>query len=309
MKWIIPDYLPRFACRAGACRHTCCAGWEIDIDPETFEIYRQTRGALGEELRRSIREEDGTASFIPVGEEERCPFLNREGLCRIILEQGPDALCQICADHPRFRNFFSDREEMGVGLCCESAAELILSRRERTEFILDYEDDDREELTEAEEALLSFRQGLLDIARDRALPLNARIVRIAGSAGLTDRDIRTPDAAFLAELDLMDRSWLAPLSASGERSADLPADGDLSLSFEQLLVYLLWRHLPAAAEDGDVQGRVRFCLSNWHLIRDLYLAGPRTPEALWDLCRVWSAEIEYSDENPQKWNSGSVCSD
>ena len=36
MKRVVPDYYADFACVAGACRHTCCVGWEIDIDPDSL---------------------------------------------------------------------------------------------------------------------------------------------------------------------------------------------------------------------------------------------------------------------------------
>ena len=37
MKLYAPGYYKRFACIASKCRHSCCVGWEIDIDPETAD--------------------------------------------------------------------------------------------------------------------------------------------------------------------------------------------------------------------------------------------------------------------------------
>ena len=37
-----PDYYEKFACIAGACEDTCCAGWEIDLDEETYEASPAT---------------------------------------------------------------------------------------------------------------------------------------------------------------------------------------------------------------------------------------------------------------------------
>ena len=33
-----PDFYDRFRCRAAACRHSCCKGWEIDIDENTLDL-------------------------------------------------------------------------------------------------------------------------------------------------------------------------------------------------------------------------------------------------------------------------------
>ena len=36
MVTITPNYYMNFKCIADKCRHTCCAGWEIEIDDETL---------------------------------------------------------------------------------------------------------------------------------------------------------------------------------------------------------------------------------------------------------------------------------
>ena len=60
MRIIAPDYYPRFRCIADRCRHSCCIGWEIDIDPDTREKYRHIPGEFGARLNASI--EDGEVS-------------------------------------------------------------------------------------------------------------------------------------------------------------------------------------------------------------------------------------------------------
>ena len=44
----------QFRCLMDRCAHTCCAGWEIDIDEESLERYRRTGGTIGEKLREKI---------------------------------------------------------------------------------------------------------------------------------------------------------------------------------------------------------------------------------------------------------------
>ena len=127
MLLMAPDYYPLFRCIAGACRHSCCKDWEIDVDEDTLSAYRTVDGEIGERLRQAIYEDDDGAHFC-LTREERCPFLNAEGLCDLILALGEDSLCQICADPPRFRSFWSDRTEIGLGLCCEAAVRLVLTQ-------------------------------------------------------------------------------------------------------------------------------------------------------------------------------------
>lgn len=48
MKLIAPEGYDSFACIADRCQHTCCAGWEIDVDEDALAAYRQVQGPLGE---------------------------------------------------------------------------------------------------------------------------------------------------------------------------------------------------------------------------------------------------------------------
>lgn len=125
MNIYVPEYYPHFRCVASKCGHTCCAGWEIDIDAESLARYDRLPGDFGVRVRRCIDRTD--APHFMLTEAERCPLLTDDNLCALILHEGEGALCQICRDHPRFRNFFSGRVEMGLGLVCEEAARLILS--------------------------------------------------------------------------------------------------------------------------------------------------------------------------------------
>ena len=84
MKFIVPSYYKNFKCIASACRHSCCVGWEIDIDAETYSYYGTIGGEIGESLKSNIAVEDGQPHFI-LDENERCPFLNKEGLYKTVL--------------------------------------------------------------------------------------------------------------------------------------------------------------------------------------------------------------------------------
>ena len=47
LRHLQPDFYESFRCRASACRHSCCRGWEIDIDENTLELYRGLRSSTG----------------------------------------------------------------------------------------------------------------------------------------------------------------------------------------------------------------------------------------------------------------------
>lgn len=190
MKIRKPDYYDKFRCIAGACRDSCCVGWEIDIDDERRVWYRGLSGDLGERMRRSVDWEEG--HFILQGKEERCPFLNREKLCDLILELGEDALCEICREHPRYYEWYTGWTEVGVGLCCEAAARLILEQETPSSFIVC--EDDRADMRDAEDeedegekeviaVLLKARETAYQILQNRKSSIWDRLSRFMTYVG------------------------------------------------------------------------------------------------------------------------------
>ena len=283
MKLTAPDYYPAFRCIAGACRHSCCIGWEIDVDEASMERFAHVQGDLGRRLGENIDREKGC--FI-LGEGERCPFLNEKGLCDLIIGLGENSLCQICADHPRFRNFLSDRTEIGLGLCCEAAASLILGR-EKPMGIITLEEDSGTE--ESDGAFLLFREKLFAMAQDRSLPVEKRVENILAACGITLDVEYSRWHDVLMGLERLDDAWAHVLGRLLEPAQ--PINNRWEIPLEQLLCYLLFRHLAGALEDGDMQGRVAFCCLMWRLIRRMLR------DDLPELARLYSSEIEYSDEN------------
>ena len=274
------------------CRHSCCKGWEIDIDPETHAWYQTIGGEIGQELQKNIAVEDGVASF-RLTEDERCPFLNEKGLCRLILTLGEDCLCQVCDDHPRFRSFFSDRTEIGLGLCCEGAGELMLRWQEPVHMQVMEDDGAQEPLPAEERELLAYREDLIQRVQDRSRSISARVAALSPE---------TVDFAFwqkrLLELERLDDAWAETLALLTRPAPAALEEPEWDIALEQLLVYLFQRHLPSALDDGQPHLHAAYALLMWKVIRQLCAAQENpSVEGLIELCRLYSSEIEYSDEN------------
>ena len=126
-----------FRCKADKCKHSCCKGWEIDIDEDTLEFYKGLDTELGNEIMQNIQE--GEDTFFRLTSDERCPFLKDNGLCKIIEELGEDGLCDICRLHPRFFEDINDYSLAGVGLSCEKATELLFEKTSLAFIISDNE--------------------------------------------------------------------------------------------------------------------------------------------------------------------------
>ena len=131
-----PALYKAFRCLAGDCRHSCCRGWEIDVDEESAAYYRALPGRLGDDLRAALAQDEEGFHF-RLTDGGRCPFLRPDGLCRLIRELGEDALCDICALHPRFFEELGEEELRGLGLSCEAVCALLTESAAPLRFVSD----------------------------------------------------------------------------------------------------------------------------------------------------------------------------
>ena len=145
MKVRVPNYFNEFKCIASECEDTCCAGWEIVIDDETYKRYENVEGEFGEILRSKIVKSDGENIFLL--NNGNCSFLNKKMMCEIYINLGENHLCYTCQQFPRYTEEFLDLKEVGLSLSCPEAARIILRKAENTTFNLSEE----ESLTEDED--------------------------------------------------------------------------------------------------------------------------------------------------------------
>lgn len=280
---IRPDYYDDFKCIAGECKHNCCIGWEIDIDDATLKKYKNIGGELQKKLQSCIALKP-TAHFI-LGENERCPFLNNDNLCELITKGGEDLLCQICSDHPRFYNDVCGITEKGVGLSCEAAAELILRKVSPFRLICD--------APIPNEDFFNLRNEIFAILQDREKSINERIAGVLAfaDAALPLKEINWIDV--YKKLERLDTVWEEYLNSTDCISFDIPEN--LALPCEQLLCYFIYRHLSAALEDFLFSERIQFAVLSCLVI--ISLNKTKTLEEMLEVSRLYSSEIEYSDQN------------
>ena len=273
MKSVFPSFYPAFRCKASACRHTCSRGWEIDIDPVSEASYYNVSGVLGDKLRASIKQEDGVASFI-LTEDERCPFLQNDGLCELILQLGETSLCEICREHPRFYEQIGDAELIGLGLSCEAAASLLLH-----EHALTFQVCDKGGLISA--ADLNGICGLLQIP----LPPALAEFRPDSAKRLLDRHF-----GLFYETEVMDPTWTAMLHASERSCKDKSSAA--KASYQPIFDYILYRQL-SLSDSYDMETLCCYAALSTALIKSMIVNGTDPVDALVS----WSEEIEYSTQN------------
>ena len=306
MKIIFPDYYEKFKCAASACRHNCCIGWEIDIDGDSLAYYRSVGGEFGKRLKKNISRR-GAPHFI-LGEDERCPFLNSVNLCDIFTELGEERLCQICSDHPRFRNFYSGSMEIGLGLCCEAVTELVMSREEPVRFLFSEDDEPEDIADELEKDVLKTKYDVLGLLQDRRLPLGERVEKAMALCGAKMPELSPAELArFFLSLERMNEEWTKLLEAL-ERAENIDYEGfgklaaSLDREYEQLAVYFVYRHFGSQIFEGCKSGAMGLAALSLKLLYTLQAVeftgkGKSDFGSRCEITRLYSAEIEYSQEN------------
>ena len=124
----VPDYYEEFSCIASRCKDSCCAGWEIDIDEDSYTYYKNCEGAFGDRLRESMYvAEDGGYRFKLKG-PKRCAMLNDNNLCDLYTALGEEALCEVCTEYPRFSLYYGNVEQKCLSLSCEEVGRILFER-------------------------------------------------------------------------------------------------------------------------------------------------------------------------------------
>lgn len=134
MTYDYPSYYGQFHCIGGSCPDSCCIGWEVDIDPETWDYYQSLEGSFGDRLRRHMKD-DGEDHYFPMCEGGRCPFLNKMNLCDIITKLGEESLSQVCTEYPRYFLEEGDFEQIDMSLSCMELGRIFFEGTNPIEYI------------------------------------------------------------------------------------------------------------------------------------------------------------------------------
>lgn len=299
MTEMYPAYYEAFRCTAGACRHNCCIGWEIDIDGKSAARYAALPGAFGERVRAAVEPDD--PPHFRLDAAGRCAMLRDDNLCDLQRTLGESVLCNICRDHPRYRvvSARADGDRAGALLRGGGAAAAFPDRKG---------DASRRGIESAAARDRGAAALPAEAAGRRAGPAahsrrtDAKMLTLAG-ASLPRRTARAW-AAFFASLEPLEPGWteaLAKLAGPVDFAGFHAVSAAWETEYEQLLVYFLLRHL-LADEGRALPARAAFAVLSTAMLYALGAAVRTENGALSfgervELARLWSANVEYSEEN------------
>ena len=73
-----------FRCTADKCKFTCCSGWDVNIDNNTYIKWKNNKKNYILQNVIEIINDDEVEYFINKETQEKCPFLDNKGLCNIV---------------------------------------------------------------------------------------------------------------------------------------------------------------------------------------------------------------------------------
>jgi len=141
-KILEPQYLQGFHCITSKCQDSCCTGWNVVIDQDTYTGYQKCQ----DELLKSLFRENiminsnsvGNSTYSPYSfvkmNHHICPFLTDQRLCMIQNILSEEDLSITCATYPRILNNVDGVLERSLYLSCPEAARLVLLNKNPMRF-------------------------------------------------------------------------------------------------------------------------------------------------------------------------------
>lgn len=295
MKLYAPEYYKDFKCIADKCKHSCCIGWEIDVDANTLDKYNKLNNGYGKTIKNSISYED-TPHF-KLSENDRCPHLNDKGLCKIILEYGDGYLCGICREHPRFYNNTPRGKEVGIGMSCEEACRIILESDNFSNIV--EVDNIHDEATEPSEFdSLAQRNFIYGILTDKSLDYNSKLQKIGETYDISLSDISDSEwKDIINSLEYLNEDH-RELFLNFSSKASIPQKYEKYA--ERALAYFIYRHSTEVDNANNFRASLGFCLFCEKLLTSLATMQENTSvDILFDFARIISEELEYSESNTE----------
>ena len=291
MRLFAPEYYLKFKCITHRCRHSCCIGWEIDIDCDTLRRYESAEGGYSKKIKESIDYSD-TPHFCLLG--DRCPHLSERGLCNIITEYSEEWLADICREHPRFYNDTAEGREVGIGMACEEAARIILEaenyrgRVDLGEVGGDFEDFEFNAVCE--------RERVYELLSDERVDYEKRLLSLWDKYGVSPRlhtDGEWRDILSSLEYLNAEHGYLFSAYSSDEKTRT-----GYEKALERFLAYLIYRHASSKETLESFRSALGFAFFSERLLASLIKSEKNLDEyGVTELARVISEELEYSEDN------------
>ena len=130
--FLTPDYMINFKCIGKNCIDSCCTGWNIEIDKETYRKYiNSSEKKINSISKKYIvkNNSETNLSYAQVkNKNQSCPFLADNKLCNAYDLLGKENLSIGCSTYPRVVKKLGNLRFIAGELSCPEITKLCLSK-------------------------------------------------------------------------------------------------------------------------------------------------------------------------------------
>lgn len=269
------DYYSKFSCIGSACEDSCCSGWRVDIDKQTYKKYKSNKHKiLGPLFKSGVKRNESSSTddcygVISLDSQGNCMFLEQDKLCKIQKNMGAEALSPVCANYPRTANQLGGQFEYSLGLSCPEVARLALLKQEPLGFIevrknpslagsgsLIRQKWERGEESPAKLALIyDLRALIIGILQYRTINIDARLMILGLLLESTEKSVGT-------EFEMLEKNLPMVLAEYAEM---LPHAMKIQVELEKIepdysLKFSVFKDIISALMPKIIKGRFSECL-------------------------------------------------
>ena len=132
------DFLDKFECIGGSCPYTCCNGWQIAIDEETYSLYKKQKFPKNMFYSLMSYKKDNIRCIRKIN--STCPYYTVDGLCGFQKRDEEELMPKVCRQYPRTGINFGKYKEVTLELSCIRAAEIFVENIGPHDFIKCHDD-------------------------------------------------------------------------------------------------------------------------------------------------------------------------
>lgn len=164
----------RFFCIADQCSFSCCKGWKVIVDTDTYNQWENDDKESLPFTRYIKTKKSGKKTIynIKMGTNQCCPFLDDIGLCKIVKEYGEDYLTNTCKAFPRRVTSFKNREEYSLSCACPTVVDLLNGIDGNLECIYDGDINVLDKIS----TMYQIRNTMITILQNRSFSFKNRIL-------------------------------------------------------------------------------------------------------------------------------------
>lgn len=197
----------KFKCIADKCKFTCCEGWDINVDNDTYDKWKRDKKD-SEYLLNNVKIKkcnEKTEYFINKEIYEACAFLDGQGLCNIVKSHGEEYLSLTCHTFPRIENIFEDKKELSLSCACPEVVEILSDMSGKINMLSENNTFKENDLLE-----LKIRETLINIMYEESFSLEERLlIGFEMLLNILENEIYTSEENLLEELGkYVDREYI-----------------------------------------------------------------------------------------------------